>query len=159
MRSDIPFDTVRSFFHLPINEASRLLGVCPTILKKICRSNGVVRWPHRKFKCMDRMIEEAASRLPDPRAAEELHELRMKRNDLFVNPAASVRARAEWARRTASKTKRAHETVMGVSPEITVVSDSPFLPVRMPANPETLGLDALADAATTQFGAPQAAPQ
>ena len=35
-------------FHLPINEAAAMLGICPTVLKKICRKLGMRRWPHRK---------------------------------------------------------------------------------------------------------------
>jgi len=35
-------------FHLPINAAGRELGICPTVLKKICRKHGLTRWPHRK---------------------------------------------------------------------------------------------------------------
>lgn len=37
-------------FHLPINAAAKELGICPTVLKKICRRNGMRRWPHRKVK-------------------------------------------------------------------------------------------------------------
>lgn len=37
-------------FHLPINAAAKELGICPTVLKKICRRNGMRRWPHRKVE-------------------------------------------------------------------------------------------------------------
>ena len=37
-------------FHLPINAAGRELGICPTVLKKICRKHGLTRWPHRKVR-------------------------------------------------------------------------------------------------------------
>ena len=45
-------------FHLPINAAAKELGICPTVLKKICRRNGMRRWPHRKvgkleYKCSE----------------------------------------------------------------------------------------------------------
>ena len=36
------------YFHLPIEEAARRLNICPTVMKKICRKNGVLRWPYRK---------------------------------------------------------------------------------------------------------------
>ena len=36
------------YFHLPINVAGSRLGICPTVLKKICRKHGLSRWPHRK---------------------------------------------------------------------------------------------------------------
>eukprot|EP00898_Chlorokybus_atmophyticus_P008253 jgi/Chlat1/8429/Chrsp80S07850 len=35
-------------FHLPINAAAKQLGICPTVLKKICRRHNMKRWPHRK---------------------------------------------------------------------------------------------------------------
>ena len=39
------------YFHLPINVAGSRLGICPTVLKKICRKHGLSRWPHRKVGC------------------------------------------------------------------------------------------------------------
>merc|ERR1712137_9817 len=45
------------YFHLPINDVSRELGVCTTVLKRICRQNGISRWPHRKIKSIDGLIE------------------------------------------------------------------------------------------------------
>lgn len=36
------------YFHLPINVAGKAIGICPTVLKKICRKHGLQRWPHRK---------------------------------------------------------------------------------------------------------------
>lgn len=35
-------------FHLPIEEASEKVELCPTVLKKTCRKAGLTRWPHRK---------------------------------------------------------------------------------------------------------------
>ena len=45
---NISFDELSRYFHLPINQVAKELGVCATILKKICRRNGIPRWPHRK---------------------------------------------------------------------------------------------------------------
>ncbi|ESR66267.1 hypothetical protein CICLE_v10010497mg [Citrus x clementina] len=36
------------YFHLPIEEAARRMKLCPTVVKKICRRDGLHRWPHRK---------------------------------------------------------------------------------------------------------------
>lgn len=36
------------YFDLPIGDAARKLNICPTVMKKICRKNGVLRWPYRK---------------------------------------------------------------------------------------------------------------
>lgn len=35
-------------FHKPINTAANDLGICATVLKKICRRHGILRWPSRK---------------------------------------------------------------------------------------------------------------
>lgn len=41
---------IARFFHMPINQAGGRLGICPTVLKKICRKHGLSRWPHRKVR-------------------------------------------------------------------------------------------------------------
>lgn len=55
---DLPYDQITSYFHLPISEASKKLKICQTNLKKICRKNGINRWPHRKFQCINTNIKE-----------------------------------------------------------------------------------------------------
>jgi len=56
-RDYIDWNTLKNHFHLPMNEASAKLGVCVTVLKKICRRFGISRWPHRKLKSVARHIE------------------------------------------------------------------------------------------------------
>mmetsp|Transcript_20950 Transcript_20950/g.35125 ORF Transcript_20950/g.35125 Transcript_20950/m.35125 type:complete len:370 (-) Transcript_20950:322-1431(-) len=51
-RDHTEMQRIGQYFHLPINEASKELGTCLTMLKKICRRNGLKRWPHRKLKSM-----------------------------------------------------------------------------------------------------------
>ncbi|WOL02235.1 kinesin-like protein KIN-8A [Canna indica] len=45
----LTFDEISKLFSLPIAEAAPILGVCTSVLKKICRDYGIVRWPYRKF--------------------------------------------------------------------------------------------------------------
>ncbi|CAI7903339.1 unnamed protein product [Closterium sp. NIES-54] len=54
--SRIQLPDLAKHFHLPINEAARELGICPTVLKKICRRHGMRRWPHRKIRSIERII-------------------------------------------------------------------------------------------------------
>ncbi|XP_029116781.1 uncharacterized protein [Elaeis guineensis] len=42
-------EEISKYFSLPIAEAASILGVCTRVLKRICRENGIVRWPYRKF--------------------------------------------------------------------------------------------------------------
>ncbi|KAK4277311.1 hypothetical protein QN277_015327 [Acacia crassicarpa] len=44
-------------FHLPIEEAARLVNLCPTVVKKICRKEGLPRWPHRKLKSIMKKVD------------------------------------------------------------------------------------------------------
>ncbi|KDO73593.1 hypothetical protein CISIN_1g041600mg, partial [Citrus sinensis] len=51
------------YFHLPIEEAARRMKLCPTVVKKICRRDGLHRWPHRKIKSIQRRMSVASGRL------------------------------------------------------------------------------------------------
>jgi len=56
--TDLTFEQISAYFHLPINEASKELKICATILKKVCRANGITRWPHRKIRSLENMIQQ-----------------------------------------------------------------------------------------------------
>ncbi|KAL9422966.1 hypothetical protein AB3S75_035116 [Citrus x aurantiifolia] len=45
----LSFDDISKYFSLPLSDAANHLGVCVSVLKKICRDNGLDRWPYRKF--------------------------------------------------------------------------------------------------------------
>ena len=53
-KENITKDFLREFFHLPIAEASQKIGICVTVLKKICRQYGIIRWPYRKLHSIDK---------------------------------------------------------------------------------------------------------
>lgn len=53
----LSFDEISKYFSLPLSDAATNLSVCPSVLKKICRDNGLDRWPYRKFLA-GRSIEE-----------------------------------------------------------------------------------------------------
>ncbi|XP_028552733.1 protein RKD4-like [Dendrobium catenatum] len=44
----LTINDITKFFSLPIAEAASILGVSDSVLKRICRENGIVRWPYRK---------------------------------------------------------------------------------------------------------------
>ena len=48
--SHIDYVTLQQNFHLPISQVAKDLGVCATVLKKLCRQHGIPRWPHRKVR-------------------------------------------------------------------------------------------------------------
>jgi len=88
---NITFEELAKYFHLPINQVAKELGVCATILKKICRRNGIPRWPHRKIKSLDKMISNLEMNLQkNPHEREDINQeidlLRGKKKDILNNP-------------------------------------------------------------------------
>ncbi|KAJ8764865.1 hypothetical protein K2173_010330 [Erythroxylum novogranatense] len=53
----IALEDLAKYFDLPIVEASRNLKVGLTVLKRKCREFGIPRWPHRKIKSLNSLID------------------------------------------------------------------------------------------------------
>jgi len=88
---NITFEELSKYFHVPINQVAKELGVCATILKKICRRNGIPRWPHRKIKSLDKMtsnLEMNLAKNPHERdeITREIETLRGKKKEIMNNP-------------------------------------------------------------------------
>mmetsp|Transcript_10835 Transcript_10835/g.26269 ORF Transcript_10835/g.26269 Transcript_10835/m.26269 type:complete len:219 (-) Transcript_10835:223-879(-) len=47
-RVHVNYETLEGLFHLPLKDAARELGLCPTTFKKACRSLNVAQWPSRE---------------------------------------------------------------------------------------------------------------
>ncbi|XP_062230025.1 protein RKD5-like [Phragmites australis] len=52
----LTFELVSQYFYMPITQAARELNVGLTLLKKRCRELGIPRWPHRKMKSLQTLI-------------------------------------------------------------------------------------------------------
>ncbi|KAK4372994.1 hypothetical protein RND71_008378 [Anisodus tanguticus] len=46
------------YLHLPIETAAKKLNICPSVMKKVCRRDGLLRWPYRKIKSIRRKISQ-----------------------------------------------------------------------------------------------------
>ncbi|KAJ0405632.1 hypothetical protein P43SY_007733 [Pythium insidiosum] len=46
---NITFEMLREHFSKPLKDAANHFGVCTTLLKKICRKNGIQSWPYRQI--------------------------------------------------------------------------------------------------------------
>jgi len=53
----IELEELQTYFRLPEKEVAKRLGICLTSLKKVCRSNGIYRWPYRKVRDMPSRCE------------------------------------------------------------------------------------------------------
>ncbi|KAL1535877.1 hypothetical protein AAHA92_28603 [Salvia divinorum] len=78
------------YFHLPIEEAARRLNICPTVMKKICRKHGVLRWPHRKIKSIERKISKSEKVIEESageeraRALEDIQQYKIQLNTIYA---------------------------------------------------------------------------
>ncbi|ELR19000.1 RWPRK domain containing protein [Acanthamoeba castellanii str. Neff] len=109
---DIGLEQLTKYFHLPINAVAKELGVCATVLKKICRKNGIPRWPHRKIKSLDKMIGSLQAISPkspedEERIKQEIAALVNKKRYLITNPNSLVKIKKTHTTSTSTKgTKR-----------------------------------------------------
>ncbi|KAI5083353.1 hypothetical protein GOP47_0003096 [Adiantum capillus-veneris] len=93
---DLSFDEVANHFPFPIAEAASNLGVSTNDLKRVCRENGLNRWPYRKIlagKTVEDVKKEAAremailermSRLQPQSASNTLNALRSNRSGAYT---------------------------------------------------------------------------
>lgn len=44
-------EVLEAHYHLPMAEVAKKFEVCMTYFKKVCRQNGVKRWPYRQVMC------------------------------------------------------------------------------------------------------------
>eukprot|EP00736_Rhodelphis_marinus_P004770 Rmarinus@m.12275 len=92
--SNVTIQDLSAYFHLPINDAAKSMGVCTTSLKKICRRCGISRWPHRKIKSLNAAIEKLKS--PDCPSEErdkilaQCDVLEQYRDEIMHNPNAAL---------------------------------------------------------------------
>ncbi|KAK3233795.1 hypothetical protein CYMTET_55931 [Cymbomonas tetramitiformis] len=54
----VSYDVLQKHFRFTLRTAARMLGVCPTTLKRICRQYNIARWPCRTLKRQEQ--EQAA---------------------------------------------------------------------------------------------------
>lgn len=47
-------EALSALYHLPLKEAAKALGICPTAIKTACRKLGLTKWPYRKLRKQSR---------------------------------------------------------------------------------------------------------
>jgi hypothetical protein len=85
-KKELTFEQLSRHFSVPIKQAAQELNVGVTVLKRQCRKLGVTRWPYRKLKSLDKLIDNvqvsaslalalASSSFPPVEFFCDLHEL------------------------------------------------------------------------------------
>eukprot|EP00276_Gloeochaete_wittrockiana_P013779 CAMPEP_0184331434 /NCGR_PEP_ID=MMETSP1089-20130417/763_1 /TAXON_ID=38269 ORGANISM="Gloeochaete wittrockiana, Strain SAG46.84" /NCGR_SAMPLE_ID=MMETSP1089 /ASSEMBLY_ACC=CAM_ASM_000445 /LENGTH=343 /DNA_ID=CAMNT_0026654347 /DNA_START=72 /DNA_END=1100 /DNA_ORIENTATION=- len=57
------WEEVVQYVHVPIEEASRSLGMKISAVRSICRKYGIKRWPYRRIECLKRLQNSAERNL------------------------------------------------------------------------------------------------
>ncbi|KAM0842029.1 hypothetical protein ACQ4PT_058625 [Festuca glaucescens] len=83
-RVSLSYEEISKLFSLPIAEAASILGVCTSVLKRICRTHGIVRWPYRKI------VSGKAGDSAEREKAKELLELsKIAKQKAIISPSGS----------------------------------------------------------------------
>jgi len=97
--TDIDVKILRSVYNMPIEQAAKQLGVCVTVLKRICRRKGIARWPYRKLKSINKMIdsiEEYSADQGEPgKVSGHLAKLKLMRDNILQSPSSDDEADEE----------------------------------------------------------------
>ncbi|CAG9467057.1 unnamed protein product [Pedinophyceae sp. YPF-701] len=88
-KREIFAERLSEVFHLPLDDASRQLGVGKTLLKQLCRSKNITRWPARKIARLVNLKEdlEALEDLQNSSVATYLAEVTVSLEKLRLDPA------------------------------------------------------------------------
>ncbi|KAI9914975.1 hypothetical protein PsorP6_006979 [Peronosclerospora sorghi] len=90
--STITLDMLRPYFEVPLAKVAASLGICVTLLKKICRRHGIARWPHRQITGLRKSVasmEHAIRYFDGPRRdvyAQQLVKQKHKLAALLADP-------------------------------------------------------------------------
>jgi hypothetical protein len=47
---------LREHFHLPLTEVAKKFGMCNTAFKKLCRKQGIMQWPYRTLRSLEKKM-------------------------------------------------------------------------------------------------------
>lgn len=110
---DLTLNELRPHFNKPMAVVAKELGVCITLMKKICRRNGLIRWPHRRIRSLVNRITSLQVIASNSTGAEkkrfqaQIANLREELSSVIENPnEKSRKAQADAKARSPTATAR-----------------------------------------------------
>lgn len=90
-KDEINFDALSAYFHLTLTEAASKLGICKSLLKMVCRKNGISRWPRRRLLSVEKSIAKLEDRGSSKRGCNKqvsgkIIDLQQSIRGLYMNP-------------------------------------------------------------------------
>ncbi|RLN14940.1 hypothetical protein BBJ28_00000902 [Nothophytophthora sp. Chile5] len=88
----ISIEELRAHFDRPIIDVAKDFGICITLMKKICRRNGIKRWPHRQIRSLSKSIASMEAAMLSAHGNErekyrdQIVNLKMKRESVIADP-------------------------------------------------------------------------
>jgi SHAQKYF class myb-like DNA-binding protein len=88
----ISIEELRAHFDRPIIDVAKDFGICITLMKKICRRNGIKRWPHRQIRSLSKSIASMEAAMLSAHGGErekyrdQIVNLKMKRESVIADP-------------------------------------------------------------------------
>merc|ERR1712000_333696 len=88
-REQLTFSKLSEFFYEPLRKTSTRLNICVTALKRICRRNGIPKWPYRSLVRYEKRIVELTEKnqkTPDPKYEKKTAHYQQMIRSLITEP-------------------------------------------------------------------------
>ncbi|CAJ1974412.1 unnamed protein product [Sphenostylis stenocarpa] len=107
----LEFEEIKKHFDVPINEAAKQMNVGLTMLKKRCRELNIMRWPHRKLKSLQLLIDN----VKELGLADKVPMLEKHKRLLEKLPGLDISAKAKKLRQACFKANYKRRRCMGMA--------------------------------------------
>jgi hypothetical protein len=85
---------LREHFHLPLTEVAKKFGMCNTAFKKLCRKQGIMQWPYRTLRSLEKKMASLRAEQKftndNLQIEEQMAKLQAKREQILSGSGANI---------------------------------------------------------------------